>query len=121
MTSEKFKVLKVISQKQYSISVLFKPPNLGNFKLPIVFEFEQEEPEQKIFHIARFLVGQATNDDVKSLLPTSEYHHPSPLAKMYDPRVQVIAGEPPDRYVCDFLAKHLLTKFHYLSFQFDKT
>lgn len=96
MRSEKFKVLKVNSQKQYSISVLFKPLHLGNFKLPIVFEFEEEEPEQKTFHIARFLVGQATNDDVQSLLPTKAYHHPSPLAKMYDPNVEVIFGVPPD-------------------------
>jgi len=96
MTSQKFKVLKLKSQKQYSISVLFTPLNLGNFKLPIVFEFEEEEPEQRTFHIARFLVGQASDEDVESLLPKNVYHHPSPLAKLYDPKVEVIAGVPPE-------------------------
>lgn len=96
MTSQKFKVLKINSLKQYNISVMFKPLNLGNFKLPIVFEFEEEEPEQQTFHIARFLVGQASDEDVESLLPEKPYHHPSPIAKMYDPNIEVIAGVPPE-------------------------
>lgn len=99
VNSNTFKVLKINSLKQYRISALFKPLSLGIFKLPIVFEFEEEGPETNnhhVFHIARFLVGQATNETVRSILPTAEYHHPSPLAKISDPNVEVIAGVPPD-------------------------
>ncbi|XP_031566340.1 putative helicase mov-10-B.1 [Actinia tenebrosa] len=111
MNSETFKVLKINSLKQYRISALFKPLSLGNFKLPIVFEFEEEGPETKVFHVARFLVGQATDEAVRSILPTAEYHHPSPLAKIYDPKVDVIAGVPPDTHESRLVYKVRLNQY----------
>lgn len=91
------KVIKIPAGKSYSIQALFKPSSLGEFKQPIVFEFEEEEPTVRTYHIARFLTGQGTNEDVESILPTHKYRHPRPVARVVDPKVQVIGGIPPPR------------------------
>lgn len=92
----KKKVLRLLAGKAYTISALFKPSSLGDFKQPIVFEFE-EEPSAKTYHIARFLTGQGTSEDVEGILPTQKYQHPKPVARVVDPDVPVIGGVPPPR------------------------
>lgn len=93
----KSKVLKIPAGKSYTISALFKPSGLGEFKQPIVFEFEEEGSTTDTYHIARFLTGQGTSEDVESILPTHKYRHPKPVARVVDPKVQVIGGVPPLR------------------------
>ena len=95
----KGKVIKLPAGKSYKISALFKPSHLGEFKQPIVFEFEEEGPTAHTYHIARFLTGQGTSEDVESILPTNKYRHPKPVARVVDPKVQIIGGVPPPRYV----------------------
>ena len=92
----KNKVIRLPAGKSYTISALFKPSSLGDFKQPIVFEFE-EEPSAKTYHIARFLIGQGTSKDVEEILPTQKYQHPNPVARVVDPTVMVIGGVPPPR------------------------
>lgn len=94
---QKPKVLKIPAGKSYTISALFKPSGLGEFKQPIVFEFEEEGSTTHMYHIARFLTGQGTSEDVESILPTNKYRHPKPVARVVDPKVQVIGGVPPPR------------------------
>lgn len=96
MAGQKNKVIKIPAGKSYTISALFKPSSLGELKQPIVFEFEEEEPAHT-YHIARFLTGQGTSEDVESILPTVKYRHPKPVARVVDPKVQVIGGVPPPR------------------------
>lgn len=92
----KNKVIRLPAEKSYSIRALFKPSRLGNFKQPIVFEFE-EEPTARTYHIARFLTGRGTSEDVEDILPTEKYQHPKPVARVVDPTVPVISGVPPPR------------------------
>ena len=92
----KNKVLRLPPGKAYTISALFKPSSLGDFKQPIVFEFEEEQTSHT-YHIARFLSGQGTSDDVEDILPTQKYQHPKPVARVVDPKVPVIGGVPPPR------------------------
>ena len=94
----KNKVIRLPAEKSYSIRALFKPSRLGNFKQPIVFEFE-EEPTARTYHIARFLTGRGTSEDVEDILPTEKYQHPKPVARVVDPTVPVISGVPPPRFV----------------------
>ena len=93
------KVIKLPAGKSYKISALFKPSRLGEFKQLIVFEFEEEGDTTQTYHIARFLTGQGTNEDVKSILPVHKYRHPKAVARVVDPKVQIIGGIPPPRYV----------------------
>ena len=93
------KVIKLPAGKSYKISALFKPSRLGEFKQLIVFEFEEEGDTPQTYHIARFLTGQGTNEDVKSILPVHKYRHPKAVARVVDPKVQIIGGIPPPRYV----------------------
>lgn len=97
MRGQKPKVLKILAGKSYTISALFKPSGLGEFKQPVVFEFEEEGSTTHTYHIARFLTGQGTSEDVESILPTNKYRHPKPVARVVDPKVQVIGGVPPPR------------------------
>ena len=97
MVGPKIKVIRLPAGKAYTIQALFKPSSLGDFKQPIVFEFE-EETTAKTYHIARFLTGQGTSDDVEGILPTQKYQHPKPVARVVDPKVPVIGGVPPPRY-----------------------
>lgn len=90
------KVIRLPAGKAYTISALFKPSSLGDFKQPIVFEFE-EEPTAQTYHIARFLTGQGTSEDVEGILPTQKYQHPKAVARVVDPKVPVIGGVPPPR------------------------
>jgi len=94
---QKPKVLKIPAGKSYTISALFIPSGLGEFKQPIVFEFEDEGSTTNTYHIARFLAGQGTSEDVESILPTHKYQHPKPVARVVDPKVPVISGVPPPR------------------------
>lgn len=94
----KNKVLSLPAGKSYAISALFKPSRLGDFKQVIVFEFE-DESTAKTYHIARFLTGQGTSQDVEDILPTEKYQHPKPIARVVDPKVSVIRGVPPPRFV----------------------
>ena len=87
-----------IRDRSYAISALFKPSRLGDFKQVIVFEFE-DESTAKTYHIARFLTGQGTSQDVEDILPTEKYQHPKPIARVVDPKVSVIRGVPPPRFV----------------------
>ena len=96
---QKPKVLKIPAGKSYTISALFKPSGLGEFKQPIVFEFEDEGSTTSTYHIARFLTGQGTSEEVENILPTQKYRHPKPVARVVDPNVQVIGGVPPPRYM----------------------
>lgn len=96
MVGPKIKVIRLPAGKAYTIQALFKPSSLGDFKQPIVFEFE-EETTAKTYHIARFLTGQGTSDDVEGILPTQKYQHPKPVARVVDPKVPVIGGVPPPR------------------------
>lgn len=96
MSGPKHKVIRLPAGKAYTIQALFKPSSLGDFKQPIVFEFE-EESTAKVYHIARFLTGQGTSDDVEGILPTQKYQHPKPFARVVDPDVLVIGGVPPPR------------------------
>ena len=96
MSGPKHKVIRLPAGKAYTIQALFKPSSLGEFKQPIVFEFE-EESTAKAYHIARFLTGQGTSDDVEGILPTQKYQHPKPFARVVDPDVLVIGGVPPPR------------------------
>lgn len=91
------KVIKLPAGKSYKISALFKPSRLGEFKQLIVFEFEEEGDTAQTYHIARFLTGQGTNEDVKSILPVHKYRHPKAVARVVDPKVQIIGGIPPPR------------------------
>lgn len=95
----KNKVLSLPAGKSYEISALFKPSQLGDFKQVIVFEFE-DEATAKTYHIARFLTGQGTSQDVEDILPTEKYQHPKPIARVVDPSVSVVRGVPPPRFVC---------------------
>lgn len=97
----KNKVLSLPAGKSYAISALFKPSSLGDFKQVIVFEFE-DESTAKTYHIARFLTGQGTNEDVEDILPRKKYQHPKPIARVVDPTVSVISGVPPPRFVFFF-------------------
>lgn len=92
----KNKVLSLPAGKSYEISALFKPSQLGDFKQVIVFEFE-DESTAKTYHIARFLTGQGTSQDVEDILPTEKYQHPKPIARVVDPSVSVVRGVPPPR------------------------
>lgn len=93
------KVVPVQVGKKYKIQALFKPSNLGHFKQVIVFEIEGGSPEPTSFHIARFLTGQGTNEEVESILPTEKYQHPAPVARVVDPEVSIVSGMPPPQYV----------------------
>ncbi|PFX21336.1 putative helicase MOV-10 [Stylophora pistillata] len=93
VTGKVNKVIKLPVGKSYKISALFKPSCLGEFKQPIVFEFEEEGDTAQTYHIARFLTGQGTNEDVESILPVHKYRHPKAVARVVDPKVQII-GKP---------------------------
>ena len=78
----------------YQIEIRFRPLCLGNPRMTIAFEFEDEE-SGITYHIIRFLLAHVTDADAELLKPTAPYERPPVKAKIK--ASQVIGGIPPPR------------------------
>ena len=80
--------------RQYHIEVQFLPLCLGNQRVTIAFEFE-DETLGITYHTIRFLSAYVTDADAELLKPTAPYVRPS--VEMKPKATQVIQGIPPPR------------------------